>query len=47
MKLLAEVSRAFPQTVRTSGSYSVAFDRRPEDPTTCSPGISGSSRRST
>ena len=31
MKLLAEVSRDFPQTIRTSGSYSVSFDRRPED----------------
>lgn len=31
MKLMAGVSRAFPNTVRTSGSYSVFFDRRPDD----------------
>ncbi len=32
MKLMADVSRAFPETLRTSGSYSVSFDRRPDDP---------------
>jgi hypothetical protein len=31
MKLMAGVSRAFPQTLRTSGSYSVSFDRRADD----------------
>lgn len=31
MKLMATVSAAFPQTVRTSGSYSVHFNQRPED----------------
>jgi len=32
MKLMADVSRAFPETLRTSGSYSVSFDRRADDP---------------
>ncbi len=32
MRLMARVSAAFPQTVRTSGSYSVSFERRPTDP---------------
>jgi hypothetical protein len=32
MRLLARVSREFPETLRTSGSYSVEFDRRPDDP---------------
>jgi len=31
MKAMAKVSAAFPKTVRTSGSYSVAFDKRPTD----------------
>lgn len=31
MKLMAAVSGAFPQTLRTSGSYSVSFDGRPGD----------------
>jgi len=31
MKMMAEVSAAFPQTVRTSGSYSVRFNKRPTD----------------
>ncbi len=32
MKLMAEISAAFPRTLRTSGSYSVAFASRPDDP---------------
>lgn len=32
MKLMAKVSAAFPKTVRTSGSYSVSFNKRPTDP---------------
>jgi hypothetical protein len=32
MKLMAAVSAAFPKIVRTSGSYSVSFARRPTDP---------------
>jgi len=32
MQMMARVSAAFPRTVRTSGSYSVGFDRRPTDP---------------
>jgi hypothetical protein len=31
MRLMAKVSAAFPRTVRTSGSYSVTFKRRPKD----------------
>jgi len=31
MQMMARVSAAFPRTVRTSGSYSVGFDRRPTD----------------
>lgn len=31
MKLMATVSKAFPDTVRTSGSYSVTFTSRPTD----------------
>ena len=31
MKLMAGVSQTFPKTLRTSGSYSVSFDRRPDD----------------
>jgi len=31
MNWMAEVSRAFPNTVRTSGSYSVSFHRRPDN----------------
>jgi hypothetical protein len=31
MKLMAEVSAAYPRTVRTSGSYSVHFRSRPTD----------------
>ena len=31
MRLMAEVSRAFPDTVQTSGSYSVNFRSRPDD----------------
>ena len=31
MKAMAKVSAAFPKTVRTSGSYSVHFDKRPTD----------------
>jgi hypothetical protein len=31
MKLMAKVSAAYPQTVRTSGSYSVNFKSRPTD----------------
>ena len=31
MKLMAKVSATMPQTLRTSGSYSVSFDRRPTD----------------
>ena len=31
MKLMAKVSKAFPRTVRTSGSYSVNFNTRPTD----------------
>jgi hypothetical protein len=32
MKLMAKASAAFPRTVRTSGSYSVGFAKRPTDP---------------
>ena len=32
MRMMAKVSAAFPQTVRTSGSYSVSFAARPTDP---------------
>lgn len=32
MRMMAEVSQAYPRTVRTSGSYSVRFDRRGDDP---------------
>lgn len=32
MQAMAEVSRRFPRTVRTSGSYSVGFAKRPDDP---------------
>jgi hypothetical protein len=32
MRAMARVSAAFPATVRASGSYSVSFRRRPEDP---------------
>ena len=32
MRMMAKVSAAFPQTVRTSGSYSVDFRSRPTDP---------------
>jgi hypothetical protein len=32
MRAMAQVSAAYPATVRTSGSYSVSFRRRPEDP---------------
>lgn len=32
MKMMAKASAAFPQTVRTSGSYSVGFRTRPTDP---------------
>jgi len=32
MKAMAKVSAAFPRTVRTSGSYSVHFNKRPSDP---------------
>ncbi|NOY82326.1 MAG: hypothetical protein GXP31_15105 [Kiritimatiellaeota bacterium] len=32
MKMMERVSAAFPDTVRTSGSYSVTFNRRPSDP---------------
>ncbi len=31
MQMMAKVSAAFPQTIRTSGSYSVAFTARPTD----------------
>ncbi len=31
MQMMAEVSAAYPETVRTSGSYSVHFNQRPED----------------
>jgi len=31
MKMMAKASAAFPQTVRTSGSYSVHFNKRPTD----------------
>ncbi len=31
MKMMAKVSAAFPETVRTSGSYSVHFRTRPDD----------------
>ena len=31
MQAMANVSAAFPQTVRTSGSYSVGFNKRPTD----------------
>ena len=31
MQVMAKVSAAFPQTVRTSGSYSVGFNKRPTD----------------
>lgn len=31
MRLMATVSALYPQTVRTSGSYSVHFNRRPDD----------------
>jgi len=31
MRMMAKVSAAFPNTVRTSGSYSVAFDARPRN----------------
>ncbi len=31
MKLMAEVTRTMPQTVRASGAYSVTFDQRPTD----------------
>jgi len=31
MQMMARVSAAFPRTIRTSGSYSVGFDRRPTD----------------
>jgi hypothetical protein len=33
MRLMNRVSAEFPDVLRTSGSYSVNFDRRPEDPT--------------
>ena len=32
MRMMAKVSRVMPKTVRTSGSYSVRFDPRPENP---------------
>lgn len=32
MRLMAAVSRRYPATVRTSGSYSVDFNERPSDP---------------
>ncbi|MGD1001013.1 MAG: hypothetical protein ABSA67_09985 [Candidatus Brocadiia bacterium] len=32
MRMMAKVSAAFPATVRTSGSYSVSFRQRPDDP---------------
>jgi hypothetical protein len=32
MHMMQKVSAAFPQTVRTSGSYSVTFEQRPTDP---------------
>ena len=31
MKMMAKVSEAFPDTLRTSGSYSVNFNKQPED----------------
>jgi hypothetical protein len=31
MKAMSAVTEAFPQTVRTSGAYSVSFTKRPED----------------
>ncbi len=31
MQMMAKVSAAFPQTLRTSGSYSVSFATRPTD----------------
>ncbi len=31
MQMMAEVSAAYPETVRTSGAYSVHFNQRPED----------------
>ena len=32
MRLMSKVSAVLPKTVRTSGSYSVSFDHRPDDP---------------
>ncbi len=32
MNQMARVSKAFPETVRTSGSYSVDFEKRPDNP---------------
>lgn len=32
MKMLEKVSAAFPETLRTSGAYSVHFNTRPDDP---------------
>ncbi|MFW6189858.1 MAG: hypothetical protein ACOC7T_05435 [Planctomycetota bacterium] len=31
METMAEVARTYPETVRTSGAYSVSFERRPTD----------------